>query len=43
MQQKFYPTPGQRVCSEHCDGRKKTYENNIPTIVPKIIEPNVFK
>ena len=43
MQQKFYPTPGQRVCSEHCDGRNKTYENNIPTIVPKIIEPNVFK
>lgn len=38
MQDKIYPTSGQRVCSEHFDGRKKTYENKIPTIVPKIIK-----
>ena len=30
----FKPTSGHRVCSEHFEGGKKTYMNNIPTIFP---------
>ena len=30
----FTPTIGHRVCSEHFSGGKKTYTNNLPTIVP---------
>ena len=29
------PTAGHRVCSQHFEGGKKTYMNNIPTITPK--------
>ena len=39
----FKPTSGHRVCSEHFVGGKKTYDNNVPTIVPKIIKPTKFK
>ena len=39
----FDPTTGHRVCSEHFEGGKKTYTNNIPTIVPKSIKPTKFK
>ena len=32
----FKPGKGHRVCSAHFEGgQKKTYDNNIPTIVPK--------
>ena len=30
----FTPTIGHRVCLEHFSGGKKTYTNNLPTIVP---------
>ena len=30
----FKPTSGHRVCSEHFEGGKKMYMNNIPTIFP---------
>jgi hypothetical protein len=30
----FTPTISHRVCSEHFSGGKKTYTNNLPTIVP---------
>lgn len=35
----FYPNEYHRVCSEHFPGGKKTYENNIPSISPKLIKP----
>ena len=35
---KFNPTTGHRVCSAHFLGGEKTYDNNIPTIVPKRIK-----
>ena len=31
----FVPTSGHRVCSEHFQGGKKTYLNNVPTKTPK--------
>ena len=31
----FRPTGGHRVCSEHFEGGRKTYMNNVPTITPK--------
>ncbi|XP_057291809.1 uncharacterized protein LOC130614396 [Hydractinia symbiolongicarpus] len=39
----FKPTSGHRVCSAHFEGGKKTYMNNIPTIVPKTIAPTPVK
>ena len=39
----FNPTFGHHVGSEHFVDREKTYENNVPTIVPKKIKPIVFK
>ena len=30
----FKPTSGHRLCSEHFEGGKKTYMNNIPTVFP---------
>ena len=35
----FKPSISHRVCSAHFTGGRKTYENNIPTIVPKTIKP----
>ena len=35
----FNPTASHRVCSLHFAGRKKTYLNNVPTIVPKTVKP----
>ena len=38
----FNPTNGLRVCSEHFEGGRKTYMNNVPTITPKtenIVKP----
>jgi len=35
----FKPSSSHRVCSAHFLGGKKTYMNNIPTIVPKTIKP----
>ena len=40
---KFVPTSTHRVCSEHFVGGKKTYMNNVPTIVPKTIKPTENK
>ncbi|XP_057298372.1 uncharacterized protein LOC130629250 [Hydractinia symbiolongicarpus] len=37
----FKPSVAHRVCSAHFVGGKKTYMNNIPTIVPKTIKPSV--
>ena len=31
----FHPGPRHSVCSEHFVGGKKTYMNNVPTVVPK--------
>lgn len=39
----FTPGPHHRVCSAHFPGGLKTYDNNIPTIVPKKIRPTVSK
>ena len=36
---KFTPTASHRVCSVHLSERKKTYESNVPTIVPKTVKP----
>ena len=33
------PKDGHRVCSAHFKGERKTYENSIPTIVPKTVKP----
>ena len=33
----FKPTITHRVCSAHFEGGKKTYLNNVPTIVPKLL------
>ena len=30
----FKPTNGHRVCSQHFEGGKKTYMNNVPTVFP---------
>ena len=30
----FQPTNGHRVCSQHFEGGKKTYLNNVPTVFP---------
>ena len=30
----FKPTNGHRVCSQHFEGGKKTYLNNVPTVFP---------
>ena len=35
---KINPTTGHRVCSAHLLSGEKTYDNNIPTIVPKRIK-----
>eukprot|EP00794_Sanderia_malayensis_P005136 gene5136-biopygen4188 len=35
----FVPSTSHRVCSDHFEGGKKTYMNNIPTVVPKTIRP----
>ena len=32
----FQPTDGHRVCSKHFLGVRKTYMNNVPTLVPKM-------
>ena len=32
----FQPTDGHRVCSKHFVGGRKTYMNNVPTLVPKM-------
>ena len=34
----FTPSTSHRVCSEHFVGGKKTYMNNVPTVVPKTIK-----
>ena len=39
----FVPSKSHRVCSDHFVGGKKTYMNNIPTIVPKTIKPKEWK
>lgn len=39
----FNPTSGHYVSSEHFVGETKTYENNIPTIVPKAFKERMFK
>ena len=35
----FTPTVSHRVCSVHFPGGKKTYLNNVPTIVQKTVKP----
>lgn len=40
--EKINPTSDHCFCSEHFFGGKKTFENNIPTKVPKIVNPKVF-
>ncbi len=35
----FVPSTSHRVCSAHFEGGKKTYMNNIQTVVPKTIRP----
>ena len=37
------PSEYHRVCSMHFAGGKKTYTNNIPTIVPKFLKPTQHK
>ncbi len=39
----FRPTDGHRVCSKHFVGGRKTYTNNIPTLVPKMKEKEKAK
>ena len=34
----FIPTKSHRVCSSHFEGGKKTYTNNVATIVPKTVK-----
>ena len=41
--EKINPTSDHCFCSEHFFGGKKTFENNIPTKVPKMVNPKVFK
>ena len=36
----FVPSRYHRVCSAHFAGGKKTYMNNVPTIVPKTLRPS---
>ena len=38
----FKPTTAHSVCSAHFEGGKKTYDNNIPTIVPTTVKPSSF-
>ena len=37
----FTPTASYRVCSLHLAGEKKTFLNNVPTIVPKTVERTI--
>lgn len=39
----FKPTSSHRVCSAHFEGGKKTYMNNVPTIVPKLTAKTPIK
>ncbi|XP_028418362.1 uncharacterized protein LOC114543675 [Dendronephthya gigantea] len=39
----FSPTIGHRICSLHFPGGRKTYLNNLPTIVPKATRPTPTK
>ena len=39
----FVPSISHRVCSDHFVGGKKSYMNNVPTIVPKTIKPTEWK
>ena len=39
----FLPSASHRVCSAHFEGGKKTYLNNVPTIVPKTVKPTINK
>ena len=39
----FSPTIGHRVCSLHFPGGRKTYMNQLPTIVPKTTRPTPTK
>ena len=39
----FKPSEHHRVCSKHFKGGQKTYLNNIPTVVPKSIQPTPSK
>jgi hypothetical protein len=39
----FSPTIGHRVCSLHFPGGRKTYFNQLPTIVPKATRPTPTK
>ena len=41
ISRKDFKPNSHRVCSAHFVGGKKTYDNNIPTIVPKTIKPTV--
>ncbi|XP_065683449.1 uncharacterized protein LOC136096194 [Hydra vulgaris] len=34
----FTPSSSHRVCSAHFHGNKKTYMNNVPTIIPKTVK-----
>ncbi|XP_012564728.2 uncharacterized protein LOC105849002 [Hydra vulgaris] len=34
----FTPSSSHRVCSAHFQGNKKTYMNNVPTIIPKTVK-----
>ncbi|XP_065658624.1 uncharacterized protein LOC136083146 [Hydra vulgaris] len=34
----FSPSSSHRVCSAHFQGNKKTYMNNVPTIIPKTVK-----
>ena len=39
----FIPTTAHRVCSAHFKDGKKTYMNNVPTVVPKTVKPTPIK
>ena len=39
----FIPTTAHRVCSAHFKDGNKTYMNNVPTVVPKIVKPTPIK
>ena len=41
ISRKDFKPNSHRICSAHFVGGKKTYDNNIPTIVPKTIKPTV--